>query len=458
MNFLAQHTVVKYFYEGLWRDEAFSWAMAAKGLDLLPLTARDVHPPLYYLLLSAWMQVAGSSEVAIRSLSVLFFLGTLWVVWRFMVDLLGVPARRAGLYLVLFALNPILSYYAVEARMYSLLAFLAALSFYAHLTKRPFLYVISTTAGLYTHYFMFLVIGSQIAGAVLAGARRAKWRRQVLLMAMPVVLLAPWLVATVLSKEEFGGEYWVEAPGWRFGLHVLTAIYTGHDPDYGFLERAERWLFALSLLPLVLWSLWAGYRAGERRPVDVYTALWALLPPGLIFALAFVKPMFVPRFLIFSAIGLLLLLVTGLERTTPRLRLALFALLCALSIHYQVVQAHRHSKGAFRETITQIASQAGPEDLLYVRKERDFLLAQYYFDASRVFVLGRRYEDIKENAGKVLIPSGKVLLTMPQPRQRVYILDGDVDVTVVEAEDSVEAGGSARPPHARVAAAGGRQF
>src|SRR5690349_542177 len=117
MTFLVNHTVIKFFMESLWRDEAFSWAMASQGVGIFQLTARDFNPPLYYLLLYGWMQIAGSSEAAMRSLSVLFFVGTLYVCWRFMIDLLAVPARRAVLYLVLIAINPMLSYYAVEARM-----------------------------------------------------------------------------------------------------------------------------------------------------------------------------------------------------------------------------------------------------------------------------------------------------------------------------------------------------
>src|SRR5262249_20733975 len=155
--------------EGLWRDEAFSWAMASQGLHAVPLTARDFNPPLYYLLLAGWMQLFGPSESALRLLSVLFFCATLWVVWRTMTDLLDVPPRRAWLYISLVAINPLLSYYAVEARMYSLLAFLSAASCYAYLARRPVLYVFATTAGLYTHYFMGLVVLTQVISTFAVG-------------------------------------------------------------------------------------------------------------------------------------------------------------------------------------------------------------------------------------------------------------------------------------------------
>jgi uncharacterized membrane protein len=208
----------------VWRDEAFSWAMATRGLEAVSLTTRDVHPPLYYLLLHVWMQVTGSSEAAMRSLSLLFFLATLWVAWRFMVDLLGVPGRRAWLYLLVFALNPMLSYYAVEVRMYSLLAFLAMSSFYAHLTNRAGLYIVTTTAGLYTHYFMVLVIGCQVLAATLTDPRMAELRRRLWVLAAPLALFAPWILFHLSYSDDVGSDFWQQATGWRFALHLVTSI------------------------------------------------------------------------------------------------------------------------------------------------------------------------------------------------------------------------------------------
>ena len=428
MHFLTQHTVVKFLVEGLWRDEAFSWAMASRGVGVVPLTARDFNPPLYYLLLAGWMQLVGASELALRSLSVIFFVATLWVAWRFMVDLLDVPRRRAGLYLALIACNPMLVYYAVEARMYSLVALLATTSFYAWFAQRPVLYVISTAAGLYTHYFIVLVLVCQVLGAALAG-RFEHLRRRVAMLAVPLLLLAPWVIATLWLKEDGGREFWVDAPGWRSVFHLVTSVYTGHDESFSLMDRPERWLFALGLLPIVLWSLWATLHRVGQRDVVLGTALWALLPPAIILLTSFVKPVFVPRYVIFSSVGLLLLFVGGLERASPRVRAGLLVVLFGLAVHYQVLQAHRHTKGSFRETLTPLAREAGPDDVLLVTGELEFFPALYYFDPDRVFVFGRPYSAIKPYTGKVLIPPHKVILEPPQLRSRVYVLNGERELS-----------------------------
>src|SRR6266699_1987242 len=54
-----------------WFDEAFSWRLIEFPLwDMVVRTARDNHPPLYFLVLKAWAAIFGASPGALRSLSV----------------------------------------------------------------------------------------------------------------------------------------------------------------------------------------------------------------------------------------------------------------------------------------------------------------------------------------------------------------------------------------------------
>jgi hypothetical protein len=252
------------------------------------------------------------------------------------------------------------------------------------------------------------------------------WGRRALVLLTPVLLLVPWLVVVVSLREEDASTFWIAPLNWRFGLHLLTAIYTGHDAVYGFLGRFERWLFALCLLSLVAWSLRAVSRsAAERRPGLLLVALWALAPPLVVFAISFVQPVFLPRYLLFASVGLLLLLATGLEAATPRFRFALLLVLSALAIRYQLLQLQHHSKGEYRNTIRAIASQAMPADLLYVRNELDFFPAQYYFGKERVFLYGRSYEEIPAYVGRVLIPRARLVSTKPAPPARAFVLQND---------------------------------
>src|SRR6266851_3852750 len=49
--------------QSLWYDESVSLFIARQPIpELIAHTAGDVHPPLYYLLLHFWLQVAGTTE------------------------------------------------------------------------------------------------------------------------------------------------------------------------------------------------------------------------------------------------------------------------------------------------------------------------------------------------------------------------------------------------------------
>ena len=79
----------------------------------------DTSPPLYYLLLYGWTLVLGTSDFAIRSLSILCSLAC----FPFMA---GIARRTGGDKAVvpacaLLALSPLGLYFFIEARMYPLL-------------------------------------------------------------------------------------------------------------------------------------------------------------------------------------------------------------------------------------------------------------------------------------------------------------------------------------------------
>src|SRR4051812_71986 len=112
---------------GFWIDEGLSVGIADRPLADIPGVLRqDGSPPLYYLLLHGWMEVAGRSEAATHALSLLFALLAVPVAFWAGRALFG--DRAAWVAAVLTALNPFLGVYAQETRMYSLLVVLALIA------------------------------------------------------------------------------------------------------------------------------------------------------------------------------------------------------------------------------------------------------------------------------------------------------------------------------------------
>jgi len=109
--------------QSLWLDEATT-ARVVSSYRLTEIidsfSIHDFHPPLYYYVMKLWTDVFGYSEISLRMPSVLFSLGT-----GYLVFLMG------GVWAAfLFLFNPLTVYYSQEARMYMMATFWLTLTFF----------------------------------------------------------------------------------------------------------------------------------------------------------------------------------------------------------------------------------------------------------------------------------------------------------------------------------------
>src|ERR687885_740926 len=112
---------------GFWIDEGISVGIADRPLARIPGVLReDGSPPLYYVLLHGWIAVFGTSEAAVRAMSLLFATLTVVAAWWAGRVLFG--SRAGWMAAILAATNPFLTTYAQEARMYALMALLGVLA------------------------------------------------------------------------------------------------------------------------------------------------------------------------------------------------------------------------------------------------------------------------------------------------------------------------------------------
>lgn len=162
-------------------------------------------PPLYYALAWAWARLTGTDEFAVRALPAAFGTAAIGVTWLAARE---VTSRRLALVAAaLVAVNPTLVWYSQEARAYSLLVLLGALSLWAFLAavrdpRRRTLagWAVVSILALATHYFALFVIAPEAAVLVLRLARR---RPRVL---VPVAAVgAAGLALLPLTSSQGGG-------------------------------------------------------------------------------------------------------------------------------------------------------------------------------------------------------------------------------------------------------------
>jgi len=120
----------------LWIDEGYRiwFANFTPSEIFIQISSSDVHPPTYYLLLHYWMGLFGRSESALRFLSVLLGIATIFVVFRIATILAG--ATVGAVACLLFAVSPIQIQYDTQVNIYALLVFAAAIAIWGAARSR----------------------------------------------------------------------------------------------------------------------------------------------------------------------------------------------------------------------------------------------------------------------------------------------------------------------------------
>ena len=126
--------VLRVLYLGgkvMWLDETISvWLANHTVPDMLHwVITIDQHPPLYYLLLHYWIAINGDTPFYVRLLSVLFGTATIPFIYLIGKRISGTVTGLVAAVIMTVSLFNI--YYSQETRMYTLLAFNAAVAIYA---------------------------------------------------------------------------------------------------------------------------------------------------------------------------------------------------------------------------------------------------------------------------------------------------------------------------------------
>lgn len=299
----------------LWLDEALTIFRGQRPMAaMVDYSLHDQNPPGYFLLASLWIRLFGISEAAVRSLSALCSAATAGAIAIFARRFLN--SQAAVFAALLFTTSQIHLYYAQEARTYALVSLLCVLSFHLYLAlfepsvaprrTRP---AWRDAAGLalvnalmfYAHYLTawILVVELLVAGLL---ARRNPPALKIYLTSQlgTALLVLPWLRFAVANMPQQGA-YWLGRPTlddlWRLLRH-----FAGN----GLLLRIDLALLAAGSC-LLAWGL--RRRSSPADPLKVALLVaWAAIPIAADYAVAWLTPVFTDRYVLYSSIGLILLI------------------------------------------------------------------------------------------------------------------------------------------------------
>jgi 4-amino-4-deoxy-L-arabinose transferase-like glycosyltransferase len=341
----------------------------------------DTSPPLYYLFLYCWTLVFGTSDVALRSLSMVCSLACL--------PLLAAIAERTGERkavlpaCVLFAISPLAIYYSTEARMYSLLWLCLLGTTWASLAlherggglARSVFWVATSSAGFLTHYFF---VFPWLAAVIYLAISPGKLKRLHLALCTVVTgaLILPWYVNLPRS---LGGwritKDWLNWRPWHFSrlvatLELVTQFFDGHAKYLWASHRVPR-VAALMLFGIIgvvmVWRL-RGHLFRSRLALIWLPFAAACAGPLMFDLVRHTYTAAVPRYAIAALPGACLLAALGLACLQFRTRivmLVLIALAWAPSV-WSIYRQDSRSGEPFAEVSRAVSSGGTLSDLVLV--------------------------------------------------------------------------------------------
>ena len=360
-----------------------SWANLLQTFEkLLKGLVAEPHPPLFFIGQHFWLRLFGNSVTAMRSLPVIYSIGTIFCSYSLGRKLLG---YRGGLLLAAtLGLNPFFFFHSLNVRMYCSLVFWTVLSGWAtielvslrrktigiennednfsqleqsqprqkvvrHKIIWSLVLVFSATAGLMTFYYFCFWIASLVICVLLLDFIQAqesptnplknllntlikskRWQQQSLLLSGSVIITIPWLLwgtRQQLNNADLGrfkaGSNLLETAGKHLeGILTTLGINLFTGDWASILSPTIINLAGIIAIALMIASIIYLWRNQSYQLLSIAIS-FSLVPLFLMVAVDVISGKFTVGFgfgrsLIFILPGCLLLLVTAISKMKPK--------------------------------------------------------------------------------------------------------------------------------------------
>ena len=367
-------------------DEAQSlWQTSHSIPGILKVIAQDVHVPLYHILLHFWQITFGQSIEAARTLSLLFFIATIPIVYLLARRILSI--NWSLFVVVLFSFSPFMNWYANEARMYTLLVLVTTLSqlFFVKLIqskgRQGWLgYCLTAIVGVYVHYFFLFSLLTQAIFFLVSRKYFIKgtFYRFAALAVFLVIELLPWLLYFHSLGSASNTSPNLQTPSSIDFFNVFSQF------SYGFQTNAVNTIL-VSLWPLVVIVALLAVRKGQRVTHKLgYILAAALLPIIIAFIMSYaITPFFVSRYMIASLPILIIVGVWFMSHYKKPLYLALSSLIIVMLIGTSLQEYLSHStpvKEDFQSAAQVISHKVTSSDRVVLSAPFSIYPFNYYYN------------------------------------------------------------------------------
>lgn len=366
--------------ESIWLDEATGIRLSIEGVTTIVKESGTAatHPPFYFIILHYWMSLFGTSEVAVRSLSAIFGIISILLIYRVGSILFNRKVGLIGGFLL--AVSPFQIWYSQEARPYSLLLLLSLLSYLLFIKilreDRKWYYgcyfITSILLG-YTHFYGLFIIASQALFFLLFWG---KYRLQRVKLSatvaatiaglVPLVFLLGQAAAAIAEKG-----FWIPEPqlmtiletlAWFAGSKWLLLVFAALALFGLFSIRriAGRWGWTKPLKSLKSLTLSIKLESIEEELLLIFWLFVSIIIPYI--ESKFMTPIFLFRYMIGATPALYLLAARGMGNLSKKwiLSISLIVIVILSSLVLQPYYKY-DQKNYWRQTAEFIAANARVE-------------------------------------------------------------------------------------------------
>jgi 4-amino-4-deoxy-L-arabinose transferase-like glycosyltransferase len=379
-------------YKSVWFDEAYSVFVGKMGLmQLIAYTGQhDNYPPLYYLILHFW-PLNEYNEFSLRLPSALFGAATVFPSYWLGKEVFN---KKTGVIVaLLIAISPYNIYFSQEARAYSLLCLAVASSYFFLFRALDndskinwFGYAASTLVALYTHYFAFLALLTQIIYVlylrVEGTGRLLNYSKTLVAM---VILYLPW-IPFASSLTSLGASTGLVGP--RFNVYDILILFNRFTL-FGIIEPTIHAAVLVVFAALVLFAFFLIARKFEGKSVGLLSSFLAL-PMVILLGFAGVN-VWETNYFIYLLPLYLALVAFAISRAKRKFVAPLLLLFICTASLIAVYPTYFQSAEDWRSAATFVETNYKQGDLVVFDPSYYRIAFNYYFKGS--------YENLTQNPG-----------------------------------------------------------
>lgn len=428
LNFILTHSPLLYLTQSLWRDEAFS-ILLARNFHWSSIMKLGFEPPFYYFLLSIWVKIFGSSEIAARSLSfTAFVLATIIVIiWA---EKIFRKNFMSWFLPLSFFLNPMLLYYAFEVRAYAWVVFFTVASLYTYTEKKWRWFIIASTLGFYCHtYFIFVILAFIFHYLMMNKFKIKNFFSDIFVRSTIIItlLISPWIIKTILNLSSLK-KSWYYPVDFHLVKSVIGNMYLGYEGTPGNLWT---WTAVISLILLVLFYF--ASKANISKSLYRMVLMLTFLPLVLVVGVSFIKPIYVNRYLIPVTVGEVFLIAFALSAIKNKyLKIALASVIILFNVGFNFWFPAKHAKLNIRDTMIQINALKTGKDLIYVNDPLILFETIYYSSKPKdVYLFNPSNSPFPWYIGDALFNPKIQVTELPTYPERAFLIKNDASFAII---------------------------